>query len=113
MNAYWDAIRQWLWVSPWWHASIVIVPPVAISTILGLRELHHSKEANRLRGEANRISEAQRTSAARIAEQQEELTKLQAALNKLQAERNESLGQIAIGVKKDPTPAEKNAAKLR
>ena len=92
---YWGAMRQWLWVSPWWHAAFVIVPPVAISTILALRELHHSKEANRLRGEANRIGGEQKTSVAKIAEQQEELTKLQAALNKLQAERNEALGQIA------------------
>jgi hypothetical protein len=123
----WDAARSWLWIHPWWHATILFGFPVAISTILGLWGLHHSHEANRLgtennrlNGEANvlrkdaiRIGEEQKTSVAKIADLQGERNKLQTELNELQAKRNESLGQIAIGVKREPTIAEKNAAKLR
>jgi hypothetical protein len=92
LAAYWDSIRQWLWVSPWWHAALVIVPPVALSTLLALRELHHSKEANHLRKEANRIQDE---------------------LNILQARRNESLVKIADNTAKTATTAERNAARLR
>jgi hypothetical protein len=123
----WDAARLWLWIHPWWHATILFGSPVAISTILGLWGLHHSREANRLSRENNRlneeanrlradavhIGEEQKNSVIRIEQLQGERNKLQVELNELQAKRNESLGQIAIGVKKDPTPAEKNAAKLR
>lgn len=123
----WDAARLWLWIHPWYHATILFGTPVVISTILGLWGLHHSREANRLSGENNRLNEEanvlrkdairiggeQKTSVAKIAELQGERNKLQVELNELQAKRNESLGQIAIGVKKDLTPAEKTAAKLR
>jgi hypothetical protein len=109
----WDAARLWLWIHPWWHAAILFGSPVVISTVLGLWGLRHSKEANRLNREANHIREEQKTSVAEIAELQAEGVKRQTELNKLQGERNESLGQIAVGVKKDLTLAEKNAAKLR
>lgn len=123
----WDAARLWLWIHPWWHATILFGTPVVISTVLGLWGLHHSHEANRLSGENNRLSEEanvlrkdaicigeeQKTSVAKIAELHGERNKLQVELNELQAKRNESLGQIAIGVRKDLTPAEKTAAKLR
>jgi len=112
-------IKDFVWTHPWWHSFLVLVTTIA-APILAILELGHSKEANRLRTEANEfrdeanlIGTEQKNSVVKIAEQQEELTRLQAALNKLQAERNEALGQIAIGVKKDLTPAEKNAAKLR
>jgi hypothetical protein len=105
-------IRLFLWTHPWWHAALVLVPPIVLSTILALRELHHSKEANRLHGEANDLTdkangllEEQKTSVARIAELQDDL-------NKLQAERNQSLVKIADNTKKPVTLAEKNAAKL-
>src|SRR5205823_3211120 len=123
----WDAARLWLWIHPWWHATILFGSPVVISTILGLWALHHSQEANRLSGENNRlngeanvlrkdairIGEEQKASVAKIANLQGERNKLQTELNELQAKRNVSLDQIAVGVKKDLTPAEKTAAKLR
>jgi hypothetical protein len=52
----WDAARLWLWIHPWWHATILFGTPVLISTILGLWGHHHSHEANRLSGENNRLS---------------------------------------------------------
>lgn len=123
----WDAARLWLWIHPWYHAFILVGTPVLISTILGWWGLHHSREANRLSGENNRLSgeanrlrtdairigEEQKNSVIRIEQLQGERNKLQAELNELQTKRNVSLDQIAVGVKKDPTPAEKTAAKLR
>lgn len=123
----WDAARLWLWIHPWWHAMILFGTPVLISTILGLWGLHHSREANRLSGENNRLNEEanqlradavrvgeeQKNSVIRIEQLQGERNKLQTELNELQAKRNVSLDQIAVGVKKDLTPAEKTTAKLR
>jgi len=127
MIQLWDATRLWLWIHPWWHATILFGSPVAISTVLALWGLHHSREANRLSEENNRLSgeanrlradavrvgEEHKESVAKIAELQGERNKLQTELNDLQAKRNVSLDQIAVGVKKDLTPAEKTAAKLR
>jgi hypothetical protein len=120
ITAYWDAARLWLWIHPWYHATILFGTPVVISTVLGLWGIHHSKEANRLSGEANglrkdaiRIGEEQKNSVIRIEELQGERNQLQTDLNKLQAERNESLGKIAIGVTKPLSEADKIAAKLR
>jgi len=123
----WDAARLWLWIHPWYHATILFGTPVVISTILGLWGLHHSREANRLSGENNRLSgeanvlradtvrigEEQKNSVVRIEQLQGERNRLQTELNELQAKRNVSLDQIAVGVKKDLTPAEKTAAKVR
>jgi hypothetical protein len=127
-------IRLFLWTHPWWHAAAVLAPPVLVAAFFSWRELRHSKEANRLRKEANdsradtnllsdeanslrteanHLRKEQKGAVVRIAELQNERNKLQTELNELQAKRNESLGQIAIGVKKDLTPAEKTAAKLR
>src|SRR5581483_7284857 len=113
-------IRLFLWTHPWWHAAAVLAPPVLVAAFFSWRELRHSKEANllsdeanSLRTEANHLREEQKGAVVRIAELQNERNKLQVELNELQAKRNESLGQIAIGVKKDLTPAEKTAAKLR
>jgi hypothetical protein len=126
MIHYWDCARLWLWIHPWWHAFILVGTPVLISTILTIWGLHHSSEANRLskhnvrlNGEANvlradavRIGEEQKNSVIRIEQLQGERNKLQTELNELQAKRNESLDQIAVGVKREPTSAEKTAAKL-
>lgn len=116
----WDATRLWLWIHPWWHATILFGSPVVISTILGLWGLHHSREANRLSKEAIglrkdslRIDEEQKNSVVRIEQLQSERNQLQTELNKLQAERNQSLVSIATNTVKVMTPAEKIAAKLR
>jgi hypothetical protein len=98
----WECARTWLWIHPWYHATILFSTPVLISIILGIWGLRHSHEANRLsgqnnrlhgeanvlRGEAIRIGEEQKTSVAKIAEVQGERNKLQVELNELQAKRN-------------------------
>lgn len=119
-------IRDFLWTHPWWHSFLVLVPTIAV-LILAVLELRHSAEANdlrsqantqrdeanrlradgvRLQGEANDLRGEQTKHIARIGEMQEEL-------NKLQAERNQSLGKIAENTQKVPTEAENNAAILR
>jgi hypothetical protein len=116
----WDATRLWLWIHPWWHATILFGSPVVISTVLALWGLRHSHEANRLskeaiglRKDALRIDEEQKNSVFRIEQLQSERSQLQTELNKLQAERNQSLVSIATNTAKVMTPAEKIAAKLR
>jgi hypothetical protein len=127
MTHLWEAARLWLWIHPWYHSTILFGAPVLISTILGLWGLHHSREANRLSGENNRLNgeanelraEAvrvggeQKNSVIRIEQLQGERNKLQTELNELQAKRNVSLDQIVVGMRRDPTPAEKTAAKIR
>src|SRR5271168_3909606 len=69
----WDAARLWLWIHPWYHATILFGTPVVVATILGLWGLHHSHEANRLSGENNRLNgEANllRKDAIRLGEEQ-------------------------------------------
>ncbi len=112
-------INEFIWTHPWWHSFLVLIPTIAVP-ILAFLELGHSKEANRLRTEANgfreeanRLGTEQKKSVAKLAELQGERNKLQVELNELQAKRNVSLDQIAVGVKKDLTPAEKTAAKVR
>jgi len=41
------SIKDFLWVHPWWHSFFVALPTLA----LGVFEIHHSREANRLRAE--------------------------------------------------------------
>ena len=41
-----DAIRQFFWTHPWWHAAAVIVPPVLVAAFFSWRELRHSADAN-------------------------------------------------------------------
>jgi hypothetical protein len=112
-------IKDFIWTHPWTHSLLVLIPAIALP-ILAFLELRHSKEANNLRAENLRVNEKandlrskQTEHLATITELQSERNGLQAELNELQAQRNESLGQIADSVKKEPTPAEKTAAKLR
>jgi hypothetical protein len=106
-------LRLFLWTHPWWHAALVIVPPIALSTILGLRELSHSREANRLRGEANRLSgEANRWSedAARFSEQANQFHE---EANRLREQANKSVDRIANNTTRAQTQGDRNADKLR
>lgn len=41
------SIKNFFWVHPWWHSALVAIPAI----VLGLLELHHNREANRLRSE--------------------------------------------------------------
>jgi hypothetical protein len=118
--APWDVARLWLWIHPWWHATILFGTPIVISTILGVWGLHHSREANRLSKEANvlrqdaiRIGEEQKKSVSRIEQLQGDRNNLQTELNKLQAERNQTLGKIAHNTAKPLSQSDRNAAKLR
>jgi hypothetical protein len=43
-----EAIKGFLWVHPWWHAALIIVPSLVLSAVVGWRENHHAKIANRL-----------------------------------------------------------------
>jgi len=104
-----------------WTFSFLIGLPAFIRTAL---ELSHSREANRLRstangfrdeanrlrGDANRLLEAQKDSVGQIAALTKERNDLTAALD---TERNKSLDKIATHLQKEPTLAEKNAARLR
>jgi hypothetical protein len=65
------SIRNFLWVHPWWHTALVAVPTLA----LALFGPQHSREANRLRAESNRLK------------------------TELDAERNRHLLQIAKNTK--------------
>ena len=101
-----QTIRLFLWTHPWWHAAVVLVPPVLVAAFFSWRELRHSAEANRLRREANRLREESHTFTARIAELQNER-------NQLERERNTAMEKIAENTKRPRTQAEVNALKLR
>ena len=105
-------IKDFLWTHPWWHSFLVLVPTIAVPILAGL-ELFHSKEANKLRAENIRVGEEANRLRGEQSEQVATIAKLQEELNKLQAERNASLGKIAVNTMRAPTEAETNAAILR
>ena len=90
-----SAVKDFLWIHPWWHSFLVAVPAIALP-ILASFELRHSGEANTLRAEANALEDQLGTLSA-----------------ELDAERNKHLRQIADNTKKPVTQAERNAATLR
>jgi hypothetical protein len=79
------SIKGFLWMHPWWHSTLIAVPTIALA-VFGLR---HSREANTLRAEANRLRA------------------------ELDAERNKHLRQIAKNTERQVTQAERNADALR
>jgi hypothetical protein len=85
------SVKDFLWVHPWWHSTLVALPGIVLA-VLAYFELHHSREANGLREQANRLRR-------QIAE--------------LEAERNQHLQQIAQNTRRAVTQAERNAAILR
>jgi Ni/Fe-hydrogenase subunit HybB-like protein len=69
-------IIEFIHTHPWWHSALAAIPEVA-APILGVLELLHSREANRLRAEANDhrdranlLQEGQNKSVAEIAQLQ-------------------------------------------
>lgn len=86
------ALKSFLWIHPWFHSALVMVPSLA----LGYIELRHAGEANRLRAEGNSL----RLRNAKLAAE-------------LDAERNKHLQRIADNTAKPVSQAEKNAAILR
>jgi hypothetical protein len=90
-----SAIKDFLWMHPWWHSFLIAVPTIALP-ILAYFELRHSGEANTLRAEANVL--------------QGRIANLTADLD---AERNKHLRQIAKNTEKPVTQAERNADTLR
>jgi len=83
----------------WWEDFIITVATVAVP-VVGVLELRHSADANRLRGEAN----DERRRANRLFEENSQLT---AALD---TERNKHLAQIAINTAR---PSQEPAASLK
>jgi len=81
-------IKDFLWAHPWWHSALVLFPTLVFS----VSDIFDSREANRLRTDANGLR-------GRIAD--------------LEAERNRHLEQIADNTKRPVTQAERNAALLR
>jgi hypothetical protein len=78
-------IRNFLWIHPWWHSALLVVPTIAMAVVA----LCHSREANMLRTEANRLR------------------------GELDTERNKHLQRIAKNTEKPVTQAERNAETLR
>lgn len=69
-------IIDFIHTHPWWHSALAAIPEIA-APILGILELLHSREANRLRTEANEhrdranlLQEEQNKSVAEVAELQ-------------------------------------------
>jgi hypothetical protein len=106
-------IRLFFWTHPWWHAALIIVPPIALSTVLGLRELSHSKEANRLRSEANRyLAEANRL-GEEAARANEQANQAREEANRLREHAKNAVVRIADNTTPAQTQADRNAVKLR
>lgn len=80
-----DSIKDFLWIHPWWHAALIIVPPLALSVIVFWRENHHAGVANELRATAN----------------------------DLRKQLSDSVGRIAHNTTRVPTEAERNTERLR
>jgi hypothetical protein len=93
-----SAIKDFLWIHPWWHGFLAAVPGIAVP-ILAYFELRHSAETNTLRTQAN--------------EYRAQANNLQAEIAEIQGERNALLQQIARGVEKPITEAQRNAEILR
>jgi hypothetical protein len=101
-----EILKLFLWTHPWWHATLVFLLPLVLTAVIGWRELHHSREANRLRAKANDLRNELNDATRRIAVVQEER-------NKIEVEKNQAIAQIAVNVRPPVTQAERNAAKLR
>lgn len=108
-----ETIKDFLWTHPWWHATLVIVPPILVGIYFNWTSGITAEKANKLSVEANRLREESKTHIAEIADLQEKRNKLQTELNALQSERNSLLEKIAHSIKQPITEAEKNAVKLR
>ncbi len=86
-----SAIKDFLWIHPWWQSFLIAVPTIALP-ILAYFELRHSGEANALRNDAN---------------------DLHRRITELEAERNQHLQQIAKNTERPATQAERTAESLR
>jgi hypothetical protein len=107
-----NEIKDFIWTHPWWHSFLVLIPTIAVP-ILAILELGHSREANRLRSENIRVGEEANNLRAEQTRHIAKIAELQGELNRLQAERNTSLGKIAANTERAPTEAERSAAILR
>lgn len=111
-----NEIKNFLWTHPWWQSFLAGVPGIA-APILAWFELQHSREANRLRTEANEeriranaLQEDQNKSVAEIAGLQGKIANLTQELN---TERNKHLQQIAANTQRPLSEAEVNAQILK
>jgi hypothetical protein len=106
-------IRLFLWTHPWWHAAVDLIPPVLLGAILSLRELHHSKEANSLRGEANRLREGANRWSEEAARLSEQANQFHDEANRLREQAKNAVVRIADNTTPAQTQAQRNAEKLR
>jgi hypothetical protein len=97
--AMFDGIKDYLWVHPWLHATLVVLPPLVVAIIALWRENHHSHMSNQLRVEANRL--------------ETEANRFRTEANDLRDQLNKAVSRIAHNTAKVPTESEKNAEKLR
>lgn len=81
-------IKDFLFIHPWLQAFLAATPGIASAILAGF-DLQHSREANEHRRRANELQE------------------------RLDAERNEHLEQIAANTKRPPSEAENNARTLK
>jgi hypothetical protein len=98
-------IKDWLWVHPWWHSFIVLLPTIALA-VFAFLDLRHSAEANILRVEANSFR-----GEANALHLNENI--LRRKIADLEEERNHHLQKIADNTRRPLTLAETNANILR
>jgi hypothetical protein len=94
-----ETMKDYLWVHPWVHATLVVLPPLVVAVAALWRENHHSHVANELRADANRL--------------EAEANKFRAEANDLRDQLNKAVGRIAHNTTRVHTEAEMNAEKLR
>jgi hypothetical protein len=85
---FYSDFKEFLWMHPWWHSFLVLLPGIA-APVLATLDLHHSAEVNHLRAA---LVEAQ----FEANDQRQEMAKALAKIGELQAEldkkRNDSPG---------------------
>jgi len=106
-------IKLFLWTHPWWHAALVIVPPLVLTTVIGWGELHHSKIANRMREKANTLTKEANDLRDKLNGAMSRIAGLTEELNRIEVQKNQAMAQSAVNVRPPVTQAERNAAKLR
>jgi hypothetical protein len=84
-----EALKDYLWVHPWAHATLVVLPPLVIAVIALWRENHHWHVANQLKAENNRL--------------ESEANKFRAEANGLRDQLNKAVARIAHNTAKIPT----------
>src|SRR3982074_35461 len=98
-----ETIKDFLYVHPWWHAALVLVPPVVIPAWVTIhykrREAIARAELTRLREEANVLRKKLGDEVTRIADLQKDQNQLHSRLNDVEEEKSGLLALIAVNTK--------------